>query len=68
MLANSNKSDKLHEVAQLELYRGSLNYEFLVVFWVALVWLLLVFDFRIFVEFIVEKLLTIHVTGFIFEK
>ena len=32
MLDSNNKSDKLHEVAQLELYRDSLKHEFLVVF------------------------------------
>ena len=50
MLDSNNKRDELHEVAKLDLYRDSLKYEFLVVFYGALVWLLLVFDFRIFVE------------------
>ena len=53
MLDSNNKSDKLHEVAQLELYRDYLKHEFLVVFLDPLVWLL-VFDFRMFVEIILS--------------
>ena len=52
MLGSNDKSAELHEVAQLELYSDSLKHEFLVVFSGALVWLLLVFDFRMFVEII----------------
>ena len=34
MLDSNNKSDKLNEVAQLQLYRDFLKHEFLVVSWV----------------------------------
>ena len=52
MLDSNGKSAELHEVAQLEFYSDFLKHEFLVVFWGALVWLLLVFHFRMFVEII----------------
>ena len=44
MLDSNNKSDKLNEVAQLQLYRDFLKHEFLVVSWV--LW------FRMFVEIV----------------
>ena len=54
MLDSNNKSDKLHEVARLELYRDSLKHEFLLVFQGALFWLLVVFAFQIFAEIILS--------------
>ena len=67
MLDSSNKNDKFNKGAQLELDKDSLKYNFLVVS--ALIWLLLAFDFGMFIEItLVENLLTTHVTLFMFEK
>ena len=55
MLDSNNKSDKFNEVAQqFEIYGNSLKHEFLVVFLAALISLLLVSDFRMFVEIILS--------------